>query len=340
MMCDMNLDSLSWTTDELGSNYRRATLPLGPDPDGSGEVSAVLVQALPDEVTGKPALLWVHGMSDYFFQDHVAQHYKELGYPFYALDLRKCGRARHEGHQWHYTTDMRHYFDELTEATKLIAEKHGSVIPLAHSTGGLITPLWLDHLRRNDPQTHALVAGQILNSPWLDMQFPSWVVAVTTPIVDSVGRRFPLCPLPSIGEATYGESIYKGAHGRWDYDTEKKAMGGHKKFLGWFRAVMVAQKEIHEGAVDSGVPTLTLCSSHSYLNKPYSAAADTADTVLDVKQIQHWAPHVSSTPGSSTKVIDGALHDVFLSAPLARQNAFREMDGWLEGVVDKRKAQK
>ena len=154
-----------------------------------------------------------------------------------------------------------------------------------------------------------------------------------------MGRRFPLCPLPSIGEATYGESIYKGAHGRWDYDTEKKAMGGHKKFLGWFRAVMVAQKEIHEGAVDSGVPTLTLCSSHSYLNKPYSAAADTADTVLDVKQIQRWAPHVSSAPGSTTAVIDGALHDVFLSAPLARQNAFRELDGWLEGLVEKRKAQ-
>ena len=63
MMCDMNLDSLSWTTDELGSNYRSATLPLGPDPDDAGDVSAVLVQALPDEVTGKPALLWVHGLS-------------------------------------------------------------------------------------------------------------------------------------------------------------------------------------------------------------------------------------------------------------------------------------
>ena len=340
----MNLTSLSWTTDELGGDYRRATLSLGRDPDGEGQVSAVLVQApAPAEDradhAAKPALLWVHGMSDYFFQDHVAAHYTAKGYPFYALDLRKCGRAHKEGQRWHYTTDMRYYFDELTMAAKLIAEQHGAVIPIAHSTGGLIIPLWIDHLRRHDPQTHALVIGQILNSPWVDMQFPSWVVKMVTPVVNIVGKRFPLFALPSIGESTYGQSIYKGAHGQWEFDTEKKALGGHKKFMGWFRAVLIAQQEIHAGAVDVAVPTLTLCSSQSYLGKPYSAQADQADTVLDVEQIQRWAPELSSAANSSTEIIDGALHDVFLSAPDAREQAFAVVDEWLAGIVDKRKGE-
>lgn len=327
---DMN--ALSWTVDDLGKGFSRATIPLGRDPEGEGEIGAVLVRAEPDEPTGKPALLWVHGMSDYFFQDHVAAHYLEKGYPFYALDLRKCGRAHREGQKWHYTLDLRHYFDELTIATQLIAEKHGEVIPLAHSTGGLIVPLWADHLRRYDTATHGKLAGIVLNSPWLDMQFPSWAVKVLRPVVGSVGKLVPDLKLPSVGESTYGQSIYKGEHGQWDFDTEKKALGGHTKYLGWLRAVMVGQSEIHDGNVDAGVPTLTLCSTHSYLGKPYSAAADTADTVLDVEQIQQWAPEVSSI--SATKTIDGALHDVFLSHQHARQKAFDAADEWLDVLSD------
>lgn len=328
-----DMSELTWTNDELGAGFSRATIPLGRDPEGEGEVAAVLVRAESETSSDKPALLWVHGMSDYFFQDHVAQHFTQQGYPFYAVDLRKCGRAHKEGQRWHYTTDMRHYFDDLTAATKLLGHEHGAVIPLAHSTGGLITPLWLDHLRRYDSRTHSLVAGQVLNSPWLDMQFPSWAVTILKPLITTIGRRFPHIKLPSVGEGTYGQSIYKGEHGHWDFDTQKKALGGHTKYLGWLRAVIVAQDEIHSGNVDSGVPTLTLCSSHSYLNKPYSAAADTADTVLDVEQIKHWAPHVSSD--SHTQVIDGALHDVFLSLPHARQKAFEAVDEWLDGLTER-----
>ncbi|MCQ4622849.1 alpha/beta hydrolase [Corynebacterium sp. CCUG 70398] len=325
-----DLNSLNWIDDEL-DGFLRATLPLGRDPDGEGEVAAVLVQSQPDEPTGKPALLWVHGMSDYFFQEHVAKHYKELGYPFYAIDLRKCGRAHKEGQRWHYTTDLRYYYDELTAATKLLAAKHGAVIPLAHSTGGLIVPLWIDHVRRHDWRTHQQIAGQVLNSPWLDMQFPGWAVKALKPVVNVFGARFPNLRLPSVGEGTYGESIYKGRHGHWDFDTEKKAIGGHDKYLGWLRAVMVGQDRIHEGSVDAGVPTLTLCSADSYLGKPYSAAADSADTVLDVEQIKHWAPFVSDKH-NETKPIDGALHDVFLSLPHARQKAFDTLDEWLENL--------
>lgn len=322
------IDDLDWTTDELGEDYEKATIPLGPDPDDEGENIAVLVKAGDDATTGKPALLWVHGMSDYFFQTHVAEHFTAQGYPFYAVDLHKCGRAHRDGQRWHHTNDMATYYDELTKVTNLIAAKHGAVIPLPHSTGGLIVPLWLDHIRRNDPETHAQVAGMILNSPWVDMQVPAWQVKVLRPVVKLGAKLAPNLKLPISGESTYGESIYKGLHGNWDFDTEKKRLGGHDKYVGWLNAVLEGQSTLHEDDTDAGVPTLTLCSTHSYLGKPYSAAADTADTVLDVEQIQHWAPQLSSA-ANETRPIPGALHDVFLSQPHARRLAFDAADEWL-----------
>ncbi len=325
------IDSLGWDVDILGDGFSQAVLPLGPDPDGEGDNVAVLVKANDDAPTGKPALVWVHGMSDYFFQSHVADHFTAQGYPFYAIDLHKCGRAHRDGQRWHHTNDMAAYFDELTQATKLIAGKHGSVIPLAHSTGGLIVPLWLDHLRRNDPATHKLVAGMILNSPWVDMQVPAWQVKVLRPVIKVGAKIAPNMKLPISGEATYGDSIYKGRHGQWDFDTEKKRLGGHDKYVGWLNAVLEGQKKLHHSATDAAVPTLTLCSSHSYLGQPYSPAADHADTVLDVEQIQHWAPQLT-TKRHETAAIPGALHDVFLSQPHPRNQAFDTTDAWLNAL--------
>ena len=44
------------------------------------------------------------------------------------------------------------------------------VVVAGHSTGGLITALWLDRLRQREPALHAAVDGLLLNSPWFDLQ--------------------------------------------------------------------------------------------------------------------------------------------------------------------------
>ncbi|MHA2789229.1 alpha/beta hydrolase [Corynebacterium sp. S7] len=321
------IGTLSWQPDELGSEYERADLDFGPDPEGEGKAIATLVRRLPDDPTGKPALLWVHGMTDYFFQTHVAEYFTALGYPFYALDLRKCGRARQEGQRWHFTNDLTHYFPELSRATEIITSVHPSVIPICHSTGGLIVPLWADHLRRKNPQLHRKLGGIILDSPWLDMQYPQWFVSVITPIVKVVGKRRPNIKVPGGNLGSYGQSIHKSKYGEWDFDLVKKPVGGHPKYMGWLRTVMGNQKRIHRGEIDTGVPVLTLCSSHSYLSKPYSPASNTADTVLDVDQIQRWSPRLSDDV--HVRKIEGARHDVFLSLPDARKKAFSVTAEWL-----------
>lgn len=324
---------LNWQPDPLGNGFEQAVLPQGKDPDSGTNVDAVLVRDVRTQPSsqrhGKPAVLWVHGMSDYFFQAHVADEFSRHGYPFYALDLRRCGRALKAGERAHFTLSMSRYYPELTQALRILAANHGSVVVLAHSTGGLIVPLWADHLRREQPEDHAKLAGIILNSPWLDLQFPRWQVVALKPVLNSLGAIFPSLPLLQRGEGAYGESIHKDAHGEWDFNTTWKPLDGHRKYLGWMRAVIQGQEQIHAGEVDTGVPMLTLRSSHSYLGEDYSPAADTADTVLDVDQIQHWAPTLSQD--SQAQVIDGARHDVFLSERHAREAAFKAVFGWLDG---------
>lgn len=329
-MTDREIE-LNWQPDVLGSGFEQAVLPQGKDPDSGTRVDAVLVRDVraSESSTRKPAVLWVHGMSDYFFHTHVADEFTANGYPFYALDLRRCGRALRKGERPHFTLSMSRYFPELTQALDILAREHGSVVVLAHSTGGLIVPLWADHLRREEPEEHAKLAGIILNSPWLDLQFPSWQVAVLKPVLNTLGAVFPSLPLPHGGEGTYGRSIHKDEHGEWDFNTSWKPIDGHRKYLGWIRAVIKGQEQIHAGNVDTGVPTLTLRSSHSYLGEDYSPAADTADTVLDVEQIQRWAPTLAKD--AEVEVVDGARHDVFLSERFAREAAFKLVFAWLDG---------
>lgn len=331
---------MHWGEDILGDGFSATTLDFGRDPDGEGEAVATLVRADASVGTesaqgnGKPAVLWIHGMTDYFFQAHVAEQFAEHGYPFYALDLRKCGRSHRPGQHWHYTSDLRHYYPELTATARILVERHGSVVPLAHSTGGLIATLWLDHLRSTEPALFDSVPAMILNSPWLDMPFPNAVVLATKALTSTVGKVRPLLSLPQKEVSAYGQSLHQSLGGEWDYDTTMKPLGGHRKYYGWINAIFAGQAAAQEQK-KLPTPLLTLCSSRSWLGHEYSAAADSADTVLDVDQIQRIAPMLSER--STVLPIDSARHDVFLSTPLVREEAFEATFDWLDTVLNKTK---
>ncbi|GAA3180448.1 hypothetical protein GCM10020255_074200 [Rhodococcus baikonurensis] len=64
-------------------------------------MDATLVRYQPQKeaVKTRRAVLYVHGFTDYFFQKHLAEHFAEQGYAFFALDLRKCGRSSSRGTQ-------------------------------------------------------------------------------------------------------------------------------------------------------------------------------------------------------------------------------------------------
>lgn len=322
----------AWETDILGDGYTCQTLHLGRDPEGEGDAFATIVRYRPRDTNRadweqRPAVLLVHGMTDYFFATHVAEFLHGAGLAVYAVDLRKCGRSRREGQRWHYSENLQHYFPDLTGALDAITATHSRVFPVGHSTGGLVLPLWADHLRRSDTSRHRRLAGLVLNSPWLDMMYPRWLVRIAAPLLIRMGRRFGNIPLPGGNLGSYGESIHKDHHGEWTFDTELKPIGGFPKYLAWVRAVMIGHRQVHEGGVDVGCPVLTLCSTKSYLNRPYSAASDTADSVLDVEQIQKWAPRLGADV--TVTPIEGARHDVYLSKKHAREQALAATIAWL-----------
>lgn len=320
--------------DILGTDFEARTLELGRDPEGEGDVFATLVRFTPSTKPDRTAIVWVHGMTDYFFQDHVARAFDEQGYAFYGLDLRKCGRSIGEGHTPHYAESMNSYFPDLTAALDHLTDHgHEQVVFLAHSTGGLIVALWMDHLRRAGDKRHNALAGLILNSPWLDLQFSPLAVAAMKAVVPFLGRKFPRFSVRDGGFTAYGESIHKDYHGEWDYDLKYKPLAGHPLFLGWFRAILEGQKQIHNGGVDVGVPVLTLRSSDSFSGREYSAATDTADVVLDVEQIAKRSPLLGRDVTIST--IEGARHDVFLSQQHAREKAFHTTFDWLRNALNR-----
>lgn len=329
----------AWEQDMLGEGFTQLTIPLGADPDGEGDVCATLVRYLPDDVARtdfdeRPALLYVHGLSDYFFQDHEAKFFTDRGYAFYALDLRKCGRSHRHGQSWHYVSNLAYHFEELTIAATLITSTHDSLIPMGHSTGGLILPVWMNHLRITTDEEHTLlssISGLILNSPWLDMQYNPVLVAGAKIVSGIMSKVKPKSEVRDTGLSAYGESLSKNYHGEWEFNEEMKPIQGHPVPWGFLNTVMHYQGLIHDGKVHCDVPILVLSSTKSWLNKPYSAATDTADAVIDVDHVDTWAPKLGQAV--DLRAIESARHDVFLSLPTPRKQAFAVTAEWLANLA-------
>jgi len=315
-----------WKPDILGAGYSQLVLDLGSDPDGEGAIEAVLVrrdQAPGEAETDKGVVLYVHGFTDYFFQTALADFFAQRGLRFYALDLRKCGRARKAGQTPHYVSDLALYDDELDRAVAIVAEAHpgAPVILAAHSTGGLIVPLWLD--RKKDSLRG--VVGVVLNSPWLDLQGSRTLRGPVTQLLRVLGRVRPFQEI-KVRPGVYGQTLHVSRTGEWDFDLELKPLIGFPVTFGWLNAIRRAQARLHHG-IETGVPTLVLRSTKSLFTARYTAACDLADLVLDTSQIAQWASSLGSQV-TDVPILD-ARHDVFLSTPQARARAYAALDDWL-----------
>lgn len=329
---------MSWGPDVLGDGYEQQVLELGPDPDGEGDVRAVLVRRTVregEQVSG--AVLYVHGFSDYFFQVALADFFAERGLAFYALDLRKCGRSRAEGQTAHFVSDLALCDEELDRALDLVTAEHPGVpvVASAHSTGGLMLPLWLrrrvDRGLGTDP-----VAGLVLNSPWFDLQGSDLQRGPFTQALRVLGKAQPFRVLP-LPLGVYGSTLHTSGTGEWDFDTALKPIDGFPVTVGWLNAVRRGHARFHRG-LRLDVPALVLRSDKTHFSRRYSDDSDAADLVLDVEQIQRWSGCIGGE--TLVKPIQGARHDVFLSRQPARDAAYDAVDAWLrsQGLVGVRTA--
>ena len=66
-------------------------------------------------------MLFLHGWSDYFFNEELAEFWTGQGFAFFALDMHNHGRSLHAGTHGGYVADLDDYDAEITAAIGIIA---------------------------------------------------------------------------------------------------------------------------------------------------------------------------------------------------------------------------
>lgn len=277
------------------------------------------------------AVLYVHGFSDYFFQEHVARHFAEAGHAFYAVDLRAYGRSLQDGELPAYVADLAEHHEELDRAVDtMLGDGVERVVVLAHSTGGLIVPLWLAD--RRGTGVGEAVRAVVLNSPWFDLPGSARFRRKVDLAAATIGRARPTAVLQQ-GLGTYGDSIHLSRSGDWEFDLRWKPLTGFPVRAGWLLAVRRAHRRLQRG-LDLRVPVLVLRSARSTLTlREFGPDALTSDTVLDVEHMTRWAPSLG--PDVTVEAIEGGMHDLLLSAAPVREQVLATIDAWLGPVLER-----
>jgi alpha-beta hydrolase superfamily lysophospholipase len=316
----------TWSPDFLGG-YETTELalpgaePAPGEPDDVDLVATLIRKSGPR--MGSRAVLYLHGWNDYFFQAHVADYLTDLGYDFYALELRRYGRSIRPGQLRGFIANLDDYSLELDAAADLIAADHDRLMLMGHSTGGLIAALWA---ARNADR----LEGMILNSPWLDLQGSAIVRALGAPVIDVLGSRAPtsIIRVPDLGFTA--RSLHISLGGEWDYDLTLKSRPSPPIRTGWLRAVLLGHQRVAAG-LGIGVPILVLASARTEFARRWHEGLRVVDSVLDVEQTAARAvrlgPHVTVV-----RIPDG-LHDLTLSAPRVREQALDEIGRFVEAYV-------
>jgi alpha-beta hydrolase superfamily lysophospholipase len=310
-------------TDLLGAPYTSETIQL-PD-DYEGRVVATLVHRPPARREPLGAILHVHGYCDYFFQTDMADFYTDLGYDFYAVDLRKYGRSLLPHQTPNFCLDLQEYFADLDEAVRRIRHRNGRqrIVVSGHSTGALIACLWSAARRAEGEQ---VVDAFVLNSAWLDLHGSFLLRTVGTEALHRLGQRRPYAVIPRTVSGVYGETLHSDHHGEWNFEWAWKPLESFPVRAGWLRAVRMGHRAVHRG-IDVGAPVLSLCSTASLSAPEWSEEAAAADTVLDVKQVAKWSHQLG--PDVTIIRVEGAIHDVLCSRKDVRDYAFGAIAKWL-----------
>ncbi|NDV45768.1 alpha/beta hydrolase [Paludibacter sp. 221] len=307
-----------WQPDVLGDGFEYRIIEM-PD-DYEGAVSCALVRSLPENPTGK-AVLYVHGFNDYFFQKEQAQEYNKHGYAFFAVDLRKYGRAYMEHQRRGNVRNLKEYYPDIDSCLSIIRRDYPEVVLAAHSTGGLIASVYAHDYRENLP-----VQGIVLNSPFLDMNFPKFKEGVGVPLVSFLGGVFPKAKISSGEDTFYAQSIHQYYGGEWEYDLEWKPAVSIPVSFGWTRAIYKGHKKVQKG-LDIPCPILVMHSDKSVYGNEFSDDFKVGDAVLDVEDIHKYAAYLGNDVTIVT--IDDGVHDLVLSRKDVRETVYNVIFSWL-----------
>jgi alpha-beta hydrolase superfamily lysophospholipase len=317
--------STSFGPDEI-PGYERLSYALPREDDGA--LWATLVRKRGEDTTSplheRPAVLYLHGFCDYFFQTHLCDAIESAGYRFYALELRRYGRSIAPGNRPNQARDISDYFLEIDWAIDFITKRHPYIAgAVAHSTGGLILSHYFKqpsrHFQHTDHQRR--VRCLVLNSPFLKFNLPRKETALVK-VVAAGGHLFPYYELPQKISGGYGKSLHKSQMGEWDYNLNYKPLYGFPFYPMWFRMIARAQAVIPQG-LGLTLPIFAMRSSRSkFPSDPPGPDDFFADTVLNVDHIRELAPLLGQKVEPC--IIESGLHDLYLSNEISRATALRE----------------
>lgn len=318
-----------WQQDILGRDWVQRSIPLGADDEGP--LDATLVRRSGPR-NSQRAVLYVHGFVDYFFQTHMGEFFEQLGYDFYAVDLRKYGRSLHAGQTPNYVENLADYRFELDAAARIIADEgHSELVVVGHSTGGLVTSLWVNARAQDSADYLGIeITGLILNSPWFDLNKPWHLRVLATPLIAEVAKVAPRLKVGSL-KPYYGRALHRDTGGMWDWDLALKPHEGFPVRAAWFTTIRKAHKRVAQG-LHIPCPVLVLASDRSGSAEKYHDELTTTDSVLNVAHIQEGA----SKLGAQVTFVPVALgaHDLALSPEPARTSYFDAIRAWLSGIGD------
>ncbi|MFI2562719.1 alpha/beta hydrolase [Paenarthrobacter sp. NPDC018779] len=329
---------MEWSTDILGPDFQSCRIQA-PGPGGASR-RATLVRhrpdAMPDDgnrgaaaVEGRGAVLFLHGWSDYFFNIELAQFWAGLGYGFYALDMHNHGRSLGTDTTGGYVADLKDYDAEIQQALDVIhndsAAGNGHKVALmGHSTGGLIAALWAS-------RHPGAIQYLILNSPWLEMHGNSVVRRAAQAMVHPLARLRPEMVLKLPERGFYFRSISSTAEGEWPLDEQYRPPLAFPVRAGWLRAVLDGHTRVARG-LGLAVPVLVLTSAASANGMVWQESMRRSDAVLDVDIIAVRAMALGQSV--TLERVEGGLHDVFLSAPKVRADAYSRLARWIHGFME------
>jgi alpha-beta hydrolase superfamily lysophospholipase len=311
-------DTIKWGTDTLVAGCEQTTLALSPDDEGA--VTAVLVRR--PAPAAPRAVLYIHGFSDYFFQGHVAERFNQAGYHYYALDLRKYGRAWLPHQHPNHCRDVHEYFAEITAAIALIDNAHpGAFLLLAgHSTGGLTTSLYL-----HEGERRQRVNALWLNSPFFEFA-ATGVDALSVPVGTTLGGILPYFGVKDALSPCYVESLHQSLRGEWEFDLRLKPLKAHPVYFGWVRAIRHGHRQLQRGLAIAQ-PVLLNHSDGSVTGKQWDERYLQADGVLNVEHMKRYGPGIGRNV--TVREIPQGLHDITLSRAGVRHALFQQLFEWL-----------
>lgn len=286
--------------------------------DFEGKVVTTLIEAKENKEENENSILYVHGFSDYFFQKHMLDFFVENQTNFFAVDLRKYGRSLLAHQHPNYCRSMEEYFEDLDTTIGEIKKRcpEGNIYLLGHSTGGLLVTYYAHKGNCKNE-----IKGLILNSPFFDFNVSKWLKPMI-PFMAKIGQRIhPYLAVKAGVTPIYGQTLLKSYGGEWEYDTSKKPVYAFPAYFAWMAAIVEVQSFVKRAA-PLNLPVLLIHSDRSSKPRVVNELSKRSDVVLNVDDIQRIGMKVSDKVTNC--VIEGGIHDLFLSAKPVRELALEE----------------